>query len=60
MYIDIRLHFFVGSDVRPTKKGITLNLRTFEPMAHLLIDAYKALEELDKNPDLKDDVSEEE
>jgi len=62
MYIDVRLHYFVDNgqiETRPTKKGITLNLRTFEPMARLLIDAYKALEELQKNTEVKEELSEE-
>lgn len=46
-YIDIRTHLIAGNgDTLPTKKGITLNLRTFEPVAKLMLDAYKALKEI--------------
>lgn len=49
IYLDVRLHVTLDNgDVLPTKKGITLNLRTFEPVVKLMIDGYKALEELQK------------
>lgn len=57
VYIDARLYYYVGEEVMPTKKGITLNMRTFEPVAKLLLQAYKALEELQKNQNLKVDDS---
>ncbi len=58
MYIDVRLHFYVnGEETLPTKKGITLNMRTFEPVAKLLIEAYKALEQLQKDSDVEGEDS---
>jgi len=57
VYIDVRLHYYVGEDVMPTKKGITLNMRTFEPVAKLLIEAYKKLEEIQKDAAPKVDDS---
>jgi len=52
IYIDVRLHALIdsGPETIPTKKGITMNLRTFEPMVKLMLEAYKALEEVMKNP----------
>jgi hypothetical protein len=59
MYIDVRLHYYVNeSETLPTKKGITLNLRTFEPVAKLLIEAYKALEELEKGKNATEETEE--
>lgn len=47
-YVDVRLHVNIdGGDTLPTKKGITLNLRTFEPVAKLLVEAYKVLQEME-------------
>jgi len=49
IYIDVRLHVLLDNgETLPTKKGITLNMRTFEPVAKLLIEAYKVLEEIQK------------
>mgnify|MGYP001360957610 CR=1 FL=1 len=59
IYIDVRLHYFIGEEVAPTKKGITLNLRTFEPTVKLLLEAYKKFEELQKDEVSKDDDSKE-
>jgi hypothetical protein len=46
VYIDVRQHFSVGSELLPTKKGITLNMLTFEPVARLLLRAYEKLKEI--------------
>ena len=59
LFIDVRLHYFIGEEVLPTKKGITLNMRTFEPVVKLLIEAYKKFEELQKDVVPKDDDSKE-
>jgi len=58
MYVDVRIHVNLDNgETLPTKKGITLNLRTFEPVVKLMLDAYKAFEELQKNEKLKGDNS---
>jgi len=47
VYIDVRIH--VKTDDKesfPTKKGITLSMNNFEPIAKLLIEAYKKLQEI--------------
>ena len=59
VYLDIRLHVIVDPDsgeTIPTKKGITLNMRTFEPIAKLMLEGYKILSEIQKKEDV---VSEE-
>ena len=58
IYLDVRLHVTLDNgETLPTKKGITLNLRTFEPVVKLMIDGYKALEELQKNSTEENEVS---
>jgi len=46
-FIDVRLHYLIeGNDAAPTKKGITLNLRTCKEVMEFLLEAYKKLEEI--------------
>lgn len=52
LYIDVRNHIKIKEDFLPTKKGITLNKRTFEPVVKAMIDAFKALEELSEKKNL--------
>jgi hypothetical protein len=52
-FIDARVHFQDKEDpdrLIPTKKGITLNMNSFEPTMRLFLDAFAKLQELDTTP----------
>jgi hypothetical protein len=57
-FIDARVNFRDREDpdkLIPTKKGLTLSMKTFEPVMKLLLVAYKQLQELDEKTATEDD-----